>query len=314
MVQVKDYPEFSWSFTKHKMLLECELRYALSYYYSYGGWRQDASNRSRHIYRLKTLQSINMAFGSAVHSQIHRIVGQPDSWKKMPTESEIMTNVRADLNKAYQDSKYRHASWYENPSNTQMLMEIYYDGELPFEVIEDYQTRLPVTAQNLLSCPTIHHDLLQKRNDFKLITSERFRCIEFKGVKVWVVLDLLYQDLKNKKYVIVDFKTGKHSANGDEVTQLMLYAWFVREAFGIDSLEQIELRNEYLADGRTLTFIPTPFDFEKIEYLLHTSIERMHSYLKDVERNVPTELEQFQPTKNRRACERCSFRELCNVV
>lgn len=147
-----------------------------------------------------------------------------------------------------------------------------------------------------------------------MITSERFRCIEFKGVKVWVVLDLLYQDLKNKKYVIVDFKTGKQSANGDEVTQLMLYAWFVRETFGIDSLEQIELRNEYLADGRTLTFIPTPFDFEKIEYLLHTSIERMHSYLKDVERNAPTELEQFQPTKNRRACERCSFRELCNVV
>ncbi|MGG1534815.1 MULTISPECIES: RecB family exonuclease [Brevibacillus] len=314
MIQEKSYPELSWSLSKHKTLMECELRYAYSYYFSHGGWRQDASNRCRHIYRLKTLKSIHMVFGSAVHSQIHRMVGQLDTLKQIPTKSEVMANIREDLNKAYQDSKYRQAFWYENPNNCNMLMESYYDGGLPIEVIEDFRTKLPVTAQNMLSCPTIHHDLLQRRNELKLITAERFRCIEFKGVKVWVVLDLLYQDLRNKKYVIVDFKTGKPSANGDDVTQLMLYAWFVREVFGIDSLEQIELRNEYLADGGTLTYTPTSFDFEKVEYLLHSSIERMQSYLKDVERNVPIDLEQFRPTKNRRTCERCSFRELCNVV
>ncbi|MCM3624317.1 PD-(D/E)XK nuclease family protein [Brevibacillus borstelensis] len=313
MAHMKLYPEFSWSLSRHKTLSECELRYAFSYYYSFGGWRNDAPNRSRHIYRLKTLQNIHMIFGSSVHNQVHRIIGQPNSWRQIPTELEVMANVRADLNKAYQDSKYRQASWYDNPSDHKMLMEIYYNGELPHEVIADFQTKLPVTARSLLSCQTIH-DLIQRRNDFKLITSERFRCIEFKGIKVWVVLDLLYQDLRYKKYVITDFKTGKPSVNGDDLNQLLLYAFFVKEAFGIDSLEQIELRNEYLSEGRTVTYTPTPFDLEKIDYLLHTSIERMQTFLLDAERNVPFELEQFQPTKNRKACERCSFRELCKVV
>lgn len=311
MFDGKNYPEFSWSLSRHKTLSECELRYAYSYYGAYGGWRRDASNRSRHIYRLKTLQNIHMVFGSSVHNQIHRMVGQPDTGKDIFNESEIMKNVRADLNRAYQDSKYRQASWFENPNNNQMLMEIYYDGEIPFEVIADYQTKLPVTAQNLISCPTIHQ-LFQRGNDLKLITAERFRCMDFRGAKVWVVLDLLYQDLRSKKYVIVDFKTGKPSV--DDATQLMLYALFVKEAFGIDSLEQIELRNEYLSNGRTVAYTPTPFDFEKIGYLLHTSIEWMKSYLQDTERNVPLNLEQFQPTKNRKACERCSFRELCNIA
>lgn len=189
-----------------------------------------------------------------------------------------------------------------------MLSEIYYDNELPKELIEEFQVKIPETAKNLLSSKTFL-DLFQRRNQIELIVAEKFRCLEIGKIKIWVVMDLVFRDLENGKYVIVDFKTGKPSS--DDAFQLILYSWFLQQVYDIESLDQIELRNEYLLNGETVTYSPTPFDLEKVKYLIHTSIERMQSYLQDEEQNMPVELEAFEQTTNRKVCALCNFRELC---
>lgn len=265
MNDMRKYPEFSWSFTRHQTFLECCRRYAYSYYFSSGGWQKDAPGLNRHLYRLKTLQSIHMKFGSSIHNHIHRMISNLKNAVQLPSTEELMAGVRADLNKAYQDSK-NQTRWFENPSQYDMLMEMYYENELPLEVIMEYQTKIPMTVKNLLASSTIH-ELIQRRNQIELIVAERFRYIELQGgIKVWVVMDLAYKDLERDKYVIVDFKTGKRSANDSE--QLQLYARFIAETFNVIDLKQIELRNEYLADGSEKSYSPTPFDLEKVNYIL----------------------------------------------
>jgi CRISPR/Cas system-associated exonuclease Cas4 (RecB family) len=123
---------------------------------------------------------------------------------------------------------------------------------------------------------------------------------------------LVYRDLNSEKFVIVDFKTGKRSAN--DATQLYLYAWFIKEAFNLGSLDQIELRNEYLADGTCVSFTPNSIDLENTQYTFRTSIDHMESLMQDVEQNVPMEMEAFQQTLNESVCRRCPFLELCGRV
>jgi CRISPR/Cas system-associated exonuclease Cas4 (RecB family) len=305
------FPEFSWSLSRYKRFSDCLRSYWFSYYGAFGGWQNGASHLSKHIYRLKTLQSVHMVFGSSVHKQIHCLVSDGENLNRLPTDTQIITSIRSDLNKAYQDSKHRQSLWTERPSDYNMLMEIYYDNELSLDVISEYKIKMPSVTQNLLLCKTFF-DLFQRRDEIELVAAERFRFMEKQGLKIWVVMDLVYRDYKTGKYVIVDFKTGRSSAN--DATQLALYAWFIKQAFSIESLENIELRSEYLADGKTVTYTPSTFDLEKTEYLLHTSIERMRSYLLDIEQNVPVEMEAFEQTTNHRMCQLCSFKELCGKV
>jgi CRISPR/Cas system-associated exonuclease Cas4 (RecB family) len=307
----KKYPEFSWSLSRHKTLLDCTRRYAFSYYWSSGGWQKGASNLSKQIYRLKKLQNLNMLFGSSVHDQIHRIVEELDDPNKMPTEKQVISNVRSDLNQAYQDSKYRQGLWYENPGDYTMLSEIYYNNELPLEVISDFQVKLPTTAQNLLACSTVQ-DLFHRRKNIEIVAAERFRCMIVNGIKIWTVMDLVYRDLESKKWVIVDFKTGKRSS--EDRTQLMLYGKFIAESFKLDSLDQIELRNEYLLDGTSVSYVPKAIDFSNVDYLLNTSMERMHAYMVDEANNIPREIEAFEQTENKAICRNCNYREVCGRV
>jgi CRISPR/Cas system-associated exonuclease Cas4 (RecB family) len=229
---------------------------------------------------------------------------------QMMTVETFTASVRKALNRAFWDSKNKQEEWYEQPSDINMLHEMYYDGELPKQKIEEYRERMTVIANHLLSSQTFMDIFDGKGKRIKLISSERFRLFEMEGVKVWVVLDLVFQDLESGKFVVVDFKTGKPSSS-DKV-QLLLYALFLKVAFHLPGLDQIELRNEYLATGKHASFTPRQTDLEYVQSLIQTSVKEMKAYLRVPEQNVPLDMERFEQTKNRAICRRCAFQELCD--
>ena len=306
MMDAQPFPEFSWSWTRSQVFLNCKRWYFHAYYSFWGGWRREASNLSRHAYRLKRLVTLDQLFGISVHNQIHRMI---DESQKMTVE-EFTASVRKALNRAFWDSKYKREEWYEQPSNINMLHEMYYDGEIPEQQIEEYRERITVIANHLLSSQTFMDIFDGKAKKIRLISSERFRLLEMEGVKVWMVLDLVFQDLESGKFVVVDFKTGKPSSS-DRV-QLLLYALFLKEAFNLSSLDQMELRNEYLATGKHASFTPGQTEMEFVQSLIQTSVKEMKAYLRVPEQNVPLDMERFEQTRNRAICRRCAFRELCD--
>jgi len=301
------FPELSWSWTRNQTFLNCKRWYFHAYYSSWGGWRRKASNLSRHAYRLKRLVTLDQLFGISVHNQIHRMIDEP---QKMTVEA-FNASVQKALNKAYWESIHKKEQWYEHPSNFNMLHEMYYNGELPEHKIQEYRERMTVIANHLLSSQTFMDIFDRKEKKIKLITSERFRMFELGGIKVWVVMDLVYQDQESGKFIVVDFKTGKPSSS-DRV-QLLLYALFLKEAFNLPTLDQMELRNEYLSTGKHASFTPKQTDLEYVESLIQTSVEEMKSCLRIPEQNVPLDMEMFEQTKHRAICRRCAFQELCDI-
>ena len=180
----------------------------------------------------------------------------------------------------------------------------------PEQQIEEYRERITVIANHLLSSQTFMDIFDGKAKKIRLISSERFRLLEMEGVKVWVVLDLVFQDLESGKFVVVDFKTGKPSSS-DKV-QLLLYALFLQGAFHLPGLDQIELRNEYLSTGKHASFTLGQTELKFVQSLIQTSVKEMKAYLRVPEQNVPLDMERFEQTKNRAICRRCAFRELCD--
>lgn len=38
MFEIKKFPEFSWSFSRHKTLMDCSRKYGYEYYVAHNGW------------------------------------------------------------------------------------------------------------------------------------------------------------------------------------------------------------------------------------------------------------------------------------
>ena len=69
-------PPFEWSFLRHETFQTCLRRYWYAYYGAWGGWRPDAPEPSRTLYRLKRLATRRQWAARHVHRALERILSQ----------------------------------------------------------------------------------------------------------------------------------------------------------------------------------------------------------------------------------------------
>ncbi|WP_423800755.1 PD-(D/E)XK nuclease family protein [Neobacillus sp. SAB-20_R2A] len=303
------YPEFSWSLSRHKTFLDCQRKYAYDYYIGHNGWKNDAPTISRDAYRLKKITNLEMLFGNAVHDIIFNVIKQYLSTNHIPSESELILRLRNILNTAFQDSMHRKSLWIARPKYYTMLHEIYYNGSLPVEKVNDIQERLDVCIKHFFNSKTFT-DIINKRQ-MRFVEAERFRYMKMNDVKITIVMDFVYRDIQEGKWIIVDWKTGKESF--EDRHQLALYAMYLQRAFNVKDLDEIEIRNEYLLSGTHKSYKLNPVDLDKLEEMFGLSIQTMLNYLEDPEQNKPFSLEYFPKTEYEKKCERCNFKELCEM-
>jgi CRISPR/Cas system-associated exonuclease Cas4 (RecB family) len=307
--ETKPYPEFSWSLSRHKTFLDCSRKYAYDYYIGHNGWLKESSIISKDAYRLKKITNLEMLFGNVVHEIIFNVMNQYLTTSHIPTENELVQRIRNILNTAFIDSMQRKVLWSARPKYYTMLHEIYYGGSLPKEKVHDIQERLDVCMKNFFKSKTFT-DILNKKQ-MKFIEAERFRYMRMNDVKVTIVMDFVYRDMENGKWIIVDWKTGKESY--EDRHQLALYALYLQQALKVKDLNEIEIRNEYLLSGTNKSYKLSPIDLEKLQEMYGLSIQAMLSYLENPEENKPFSLEYFPKTEFEKKCDRCNFKELCEM-
>jgi len=61
--------EFSWSKSRDEIFRTCPRQYYFNYYGYWGGWEQNAPERTRQIYILKNLQNRYSWKGDRVHNR-----------------------------------------------------------------------------------------------------------------------------------------------------------------------------------------------------------------------------------------------------
>lgn len=309
MFEVKPHPELSWSLSRHKTMLSCSRKYAYDYYVSHNGWLRQADTLAKQAYRLKKITNLEMHFGSIVHDLIYQAIQRQLKNQPLPSEEEFTDEVRHHLNRGFVESTKKEHLWLNRPKHYTMLHEIYYSqtNTLPEAKVNKITDRLDRTVANFFASRTFADVLSKERMQF--IESETFRFMKTDEAKVYVVMDLVYKDLNQNKWVIVDWKTGKSS--DEDRNQLALYALYLQQKHNIESLDDIIIRNEYLVDGTHVEHQLKEQDLINVQHLYQISMEQMKLFLEDASQNRPLPLEQFPMQDDPRMCARCNYQELC---
>lgn len=308
MFEIKQFPEFSWSFSRHQSVLNCQRKYAYDYYISHNGWlKRNVEPISQHAYRLKKLQHLPMFFGQIAHEIIEQTIKQIMYTKTLPRVETLIEQAREKLNDAYISSKKQYNAWVDKPSRYNMFFDIYYDGKLDAEQVEIYKERLAIIFTNFLNSYTVQQ-LLTRSEQIKINQTEEFRFLKLHDIKVYIVMDLLYHDVETNKWIIVDWKTGKASASDKQ--QLALYALYLQQHLGLP-LDAIEVRNEYLLNHKHTNTQLEQFDLDSVLDIFNESIRYMKRFQADILTNEPIDLEDFERTEMKEKCAKCNYKEIC---
>lgn len=308
MFEMKKFPEFSWSFSRHKTLMDCSRKYGYEYYVSHNGWLSyDVDPQSKQAYRLKKLLNLPILFGQVTHEIANSMVKEYLKSGYIPGENELIEKGRLLLRSAYIHSRDKRDLWYRKPNKYKMLFEMYYDGKLEKEKAENYRERLDIVFPNLLKSKAFQ-DITTRQDTMRFNQSEEFRFMIIDDVKIFVVMDLLYRDIKEGKWIIVDWKTGRESE--DDRNQLALYAYYLVNQFNI-GLDEIEIRNEYLLTGTQKSYTLSITDIDNMLYRMKSSIQVMKRYQLDILTNEPVPLEEFEQTEHLKRCLSCNYKEMC---
>ncbi|ALS77004.1 hypothetical protein AUC31_06845 [Planococcus rifietoensis] len=276
---------------------------------SHNGWLKDSNVLAKDAYRLKNLTNLEMFFGKIVHELIEKILKNFLENDTVPNEDSLNKIIKNQLNQGFWESMNSKLLWEMKPKHYTMFHEIYYEGKLMSEKIEEIKYRLNVCMKHFLASHTFQE--IQSRNKTEVFEFEQFRSMKWNGIKVFIVMDMVYRDLENNKWIIVDWKTGK--ASDEDRGQLALYAKYLKDKFKLKDFSEIEVRNEYLLEGFHKTYKLTRHDIENINFVFELSNEKMSLLLEDPIENKPLDLENFEKTIYESKCMRCNFKELCEM-
>ena len=292
------YNEITYSYSRAKMLDACARSYYYNYYGSAGGWRQDAAQRTKQVYRLKKLQGLNALVGEAIHTSVAQLIVNPEFAKK-----DFKRLVNKTIRESYRNSLSKRKEWLEDTKLFTMMQEVYYNGEVEPDTQKKIIEKIKSCIEHLDSCETMKE--IKESGD--IITLDELKEFTYNNCKTYVKIDALYQNKNNDEIVVVDWKTGK---GGEvEVEQLLLYVFFVHKMYTIP-VELIEARLEYLEDGDSASYRFTEQDMKMAEAIVNKGISRMQNYMFDKDKNIPMPEEYFAKNQSSR-CKYCNYRELC---
>lgn len=315
MYVVRDYPDFSWSSSRHELFEQCERKYFYNYYAGHRGWEINAPNRK--VYALKHLTNLHLVFGSAVHSAVKNVILGIVNGK--PCEKGYIDRCITDaLREACRVDK---KDWWMRPAKNHYLMELaYYGGfksPMGSSAVNTVNEKRKSIEANFYASKTYQElssgdidEILEVDEELKNESVSRF---ELDGVTVFAKVDFLYHRKSDGKTIIVDWKTDRSIV--DKTThnrQLGIYAYYVNQKYGIP-VEDMVLRVEGLVDQ---TIIEIPFSeaiFSDVERFILGSVERMKSLVadKNTSLNKPLPMSSFRTTEDKGTCKTCKFRVMC---
>jgi len=291
--------EYSWSKSRDAKFRECLRAYWFHYYGAWGGWQDDAPERTRTLYRLKNLRSRQMWAGDVVHRCIER----------------ALTNVRRGIEPLASEAaidatiQTMRDEWRRSKA-----------GAVKERLAEhEYETRLPASewqanADHVRQCLWNFYasglwETLRKLPADRWLEIETLSSFELEGTKIFVKLDVAFRDQAGRP-VLIDWKTGR-APDPDHSMQVATYVLYAARAWGARPT-QVEIRLAHLAPGTTETVRLGERALDAAVSRIRTSIRDMRQLLPGGGANQATEAD-FPPVDEPRTCGRCNFRRVCRA-
>jgi len=299
--------ELTWSFSRDRLFRECRRAYYYHYYASWGGWLKDADSFIRKAYILKNIRNIDAWIGDIVHQVIKWIlenkINPKDSIfqnQKGLTCEEAIKKCKVIVRKTWEQS--RSKLWESDPKNNLNLFDHYYSKELSREMLTKKLEKITISIRNFYSTGLL--DVVSALPKENILTIDEIDSFDFGGVRVFAVPDFA---IKDKGYVLFDWKTGKPSEN--DVLQLSCYVLYASQKWKIDS-NQIRVIPVYLSSDEVSLKPILPKNTESIRDYIQKSIDSMRSLFSESSKSK-VDISLCSKTENIWRCEYCKFQEIC---
>jgi hypothetical protein len=299
--------DFSWSKSRHERFRECHRAYYLQYYASWGGWDRSAPEEAKTLYTLKKLGNRFTWAGSMVHDAVKgallelRVGRTPDEDATVARVHRLMQgDWKFSARKGYWTSKHRKEF-------SGLTEHEYAEPVGP----EEWKRNWEATEQALRNF--FHSRWVPLARGLKpdqwLEVDEGFENSQFvlDGVKVFAIPDFAYLE-PDGSAVVVDWKTGKSREGYDE--QVLGYALYLATRYRLP-IERIKASLVYLNEDVEHTVQIDAQAIETFRAHFKKSVAGMKDLLRDPEKNVPKEREDFPQTDALDTCARCVFRRPC---
>ena len=321
--------EFSWSVSRHNIFKECKRKYYFNHYGFWNGWKDDASDRKRLLYRLKKLENRYTWKGNTVHEAIAfllkaRLQNKNLDWERF--ESTVIDRMR-DQYKTSLGGDYK-----ADPKGKFGLLEHEYGEDIEKETwvslkndiirnIRNFRDSVFWEKANKLSlkdCLALEGDLNSPKNIWKNISTQlpTYRKIPsilsadhfyIDGLKVWTKLDFSYSQ-PDGTIRLVDWKTSNSGSEPDSL-QLNIYGYYAAETWGI-SPEQVKLTVFNIPQQERYDRKFSENQKKETRESIIESAEEMKSLLINPKKNEAQKGD-FPKIDNDKFCRYCRYRRVC---
>jgi hypothetical protein len=204
MINISMYPDFSWSHSRDRALMECARAYYWRYYGSHNGWQANAPENTRLAYALKQLTTFPMIVGTAVHACARDYALAVQQGSARPSFDMMLARVSDAINRAVLGSHHR-ASFLRDPKRVVMLQDSWYSGRNEGTGLAPVLTKARLCLRNL-ERTELWEELEQCPPEW-VIAPEGPEAFVHEGWPVYAGPDLVYRP-DGKRVVILDWKTG----------------------------------------------------------------------------------------------------------
>ncbi|MCK4646014.1 MAG: PD-(D/E)XK nuclease family protein [Candidatus Aminicenantes bacterium] len=292
---------FTWSKSRDDSFRKCPRMYYFQYYGSWGGWSEDADERTKKIYVLKQLQTRQMWAGKKVHECIKNVIEKIRHNTKTISAQESIEQTLALMRKEFLNSK-KEGYWTEPKSCG--FFEHEYKLPVPDSEWKNTADHV-VTCLNTFFNSNIYRTILQLPRE-QWLEVEKLSSFPYSGIEVFVMLDFAFRE--DQEIVIYDWKTGKEEP-GNHKIQLACYGLYAVKQWSVKP-QQVKTVEFYLASSNQREHYLEEKELHSFRQYLEESVKNMKDLLDDEAANTASE-ERFAFVNNEKFCQYCNYYKIC---
>jgi CRISPR/Cas system-associated exonuclease Cas4 (RecB family) len=294
---------FSWSVSRHRVFSECPRQYYYRHYGSWGGWNREAEPAVREAYILKQLGNRFTLAGKIVHEVVADTLNRHRYGREVE-RGEAQAQALQLLREGFRES--RDGAYRERPREAVGLFEHEYREEIPDREWQRIRDRVFKCLDHFFESK-IRATILETRIE-NWLPVDALDSFLFDEVTVYVAPDFAIRNRQGNALVI-DWKTGRPSAGGEDRIQIVCYGLFARAKWGIEAERAIGELHYLLTDDVDIITLDDRTLEEGTRHI-RDSIAAMQERLVDVAENRAV-MEDFPQVEDRELCRRCNYRKLC---
>jgi hypothetical protein len=296
--------EFSGSISRDRVFQICPRQYYFNYYGYWGGWENNAPDKTRQIYILKQLKNRYMWAGTKVHDCIERTL---TNLRRGISVLDLDQIVDITINQMREEFRSSREKRYHTHPKTCALFEHEYDVPISDPDWKKTADNMELCLRNFYASETF--TMLKELPRRMWLEVEDFSSFNLNNTKIWAVLDCSFWT-DDGGITIIDWKTGRKMSE-DVSKQLSCYAMYATDKWRVDP-ENVKLIEYNLLVNRGVEFTVGASEIQNTKAYIAGSIADMQSLLVDIGENVPRDEEAFLKVEDDRTRDRCNFRKVCD--